>query len=220
MDKLLRQRKPLIITTLVVCLAVLAGGWFLLVSPQRAKVEDLRAQVATQESANTSLRSQISALQALAAKLPQQRASLAAISAKVPDKPALPDLVRALSQAADKAGVQLTGITPSALAAVTGAAGLSSIDVTLTVQGDYVALEQYELALEDLSRAFLVSGLSIDGGSAGSGGAGSSGAPAATPSASSSGTSLTGKISGRVLLGQLADSAASSSPGASTAGTS
>src|SRR4051812_21726909 len=121
MNNLLKQRKPLIATAVVLCLLVFVGGWFLLISPQKAKVDELKGEVATQDSSNQSLRSQVAALQALAAKLPAQRAALAAIQAKIPTSAAIPDLVRALSKAADDAGVTLTGITPSTPAVLTTA---------------------------------------------------------------------------------------------------
>src|SRR3954453_8120931 len=190
MNKLLTERKPLIATAVVACLLVLVAGWFLLISPRRDKVAELQGQVSTQEAANNALRSQVANLQALAAQLPAQRAKLAAVSAKGPTQPALPELVRVLSEAATASGVKLTGITPSAPAAIAGANGVSGIDVALKVEGDYVSLEQYELALEGLSRAFLVQGVSISGST---GGTASGSTEAGVPK-------LTASINGRVLV--------------------
>jgi type IV pilus assembly protein PilO len=212
MDKLLTQRKPLIVVAALACLVVLAAGWFLLISPQRQKVVDLQAQVDQQESTNDSTRSQIASLQALSAQLPAQRAKLAAMKGKVPDQPQLPELVRLLSAAADESGVQLVGITPNAPVAIPGTDGLSGIDVVLKVSGSYVALEQYELALEGLSRAFLVSGVQVADGAAGSSGAAASGSSAG---ASTTAGALTTTITGRVLVGPTPAPAA----GAATSGT-
>jgi Tfp pilus assembly protein PilO len=193
MDALLNSRKHLYAMAVGLCLAVLVGGWFLLISPKRAQVADLRAKVDAQESTNSSLRSQIAALQALQAKLPQQQAALAQMQSKVPNKSDLPGLLRMLNKAASDSGVLLVGIVPSAAAPVTGANGVSGIDVTLKASGDYVSLEQYQLALEGLSRAFLVNGMSISESTT------TAAAPGAA-TASSGGTSLTATINGRVLL--------------------
>src|SRR3954451_18650587 len=133
MNKLLASRRHVVALAAGLCLAVLIGGWFLLVSPQRQKVADLRSQVDTQESTNSSLRSQVQMLQALQAKLPQQQAALAKMQSKVPNQPALPDLVRDLNRTATDSGVTLVGIAPTAPSAITGANGVSGIDVALKV---------------------------------------------------------------------------------------
>jgi Tfp pilus assembly protein PilO len=198
MSDLLTQRKPLLIIAALAGVAVIVAGWFLLISPQRAEIAAIRADVEAQESSNSGLRAQISMLQSLQAKLPQQRAALNAISAKVPSKPALPDLVRSLNAAADENGVLLTGITPTAPAEIPNAAGVSGIDVTLTVTGDYLSLEQYQLALERLNRAFLVQGVSISDEAGETDG----------------GRKLKATINGRVLVGSVtADSTTAGTQG-------
>jgi Tfp pilus assembly protein PilO len=70
------KTKQLGLLTAVAILAVLAGGWFLLVSPQRAHANDLRAQTSEQESSNQSTQQQIAALQAAHKDLPQVQAQL------------------------------------------------------------------------------------------------------------------------------------------------
>lgn len=197
METLLNSRKHLYALTVGLCLAVLVGGWFLLVSPKRAAVAELRGQVDAQESSNTSLRAQVQALQVLQAKLPQQQAALAQMQSKVPDEAALPELLRVLSQAAIDSGVKLTGVTPTAPAPITNAAGVSGIDIALKVEGDYVALEQYHLALEGLSRAFLVNGLQLAEGSSA---AGTTTATPETAASTAGGKELNATINGRILL--------------------
>ena len=214
MNTLMTRRQPLIAVAVVVYLLVLVAGWFLLISPKRAEVADLRGKVQTQESSNSSLQAQIANLEALAAKLPAQRAALAAVSAKVPQQPAIPELVRNLNQAAVASNVTLTGIKPVEPTAIPGADGVQGIDVTLTVNGDYVSLEQYHLALEGLSRAFLVQGMTITEKSS----SGSSSAPGATSTGGSSSDTggLTATISGRVLVGAPTGTSTSSSSKSST----
>jgi Tfp pilus assembly protein PilO len=118
MDKL----KQWIALTALGSLAILAAGWFLLVSPKHGEASDLKAQAATQFTANTSLSGQIAMLKAQAKDLPKQQARLAAVAAKIPDNPNLPALVRSLTQAADETGVVLVSLSPSTPAAVTPAA--------------------------------------------------------------------------------------------------
>ena len=54
---------------------VLAGGWFLLVSPQRANVASLNEQTTTQEQTNAALQTKITALKAELVQLPEARHS-------------------------------------------------------------------------------------------------------------------------------------------------
>lgn len=178
MDKL----KQWVALTVVGCLAVLAAGWFLVVSPKRAQADDLAAQATTEQSKNDSLQQQLAVLKSQAKPLPRQQARLAAVAAKIPDNPALPALIRALDAAAVAAGVELVSITPTAPTALTGAASatpvaptgtviapgkvpgvtssatgtISSIGVSVNVVGGYFEVEQFLDGLESLPRAFKV----------------------------------------------------------------
>jgi Tfp pilus assembly protein PilO len=219
MNSLMSSRKHLLALAIGLSLAILVGGYFLLISPKQKQVSDLRAQVTTQESSNSSLRSQVQMLQELQAKLPQQQAALAKMQSKVPNSPALPDLLRALNKAADDSGVKLTGITPTAPSAVAGANGVSGIDVAVKATGDYVALEQYQLALEGLSRAFLVNGMTIAEGAGAGGSSSTASTSAATTSTTGGGTELSATINGRVLLQTAPSTAGTTTASGSASGT-
>ena len=117
MDKL----KQWVALTVVGCMAVLAAGWFLLISPKKAEAADLVAQTATQEATNDGLRTQLEVLKAQAKDLPKKQAELARVQAKIPDNPALPTLIRALTSAASASGVELVSVTPGAPVAVAAA---------------------------------------------------------------------------------------------------
>lgn len=184
MDKL----KQWIAFTVLGVFAVLAAGWFLLVSPKRADADALGQQAATQVTANSMLQTQLAVLKSQAKNLPQQQAQLAKVAAKIPENPAEPALIRALDSAATAAGVELVSISPSlpaaaaAPAAVTvpvapGAAkavpkagvpvagALQSISVAINVVGSYFQIEQFFNGLEHLSRATRVTGFSLAPGS-------------------------------------------------------
>lgn len=108
MDKL----KQWVALTVVGCLAIMAAGWFLVISPKRSEAAELRTQAADQASANRTLETELQVLKAQAADLPKEQAKLAAVAAKIPDNPALPGLVRALLEASSASGVELVSITP------------------------------------------------------------------------------------------------------------
>jgi len=94
-------------------LAVVVGGWFLLISPQRSTASDLRSQAATQEQDNHTLEQRIAALKAQHKDLPATQAALAKLAVQMPANPALPALIRQLSSGADSAGVELVSLAPS-----------------------------------------------------------------------------------------------------------
>jgi type IV pilus assembly protein PilO len=189
MDKM----KQWVALTVVGVIAVLAAGWFLLVSPKRSEAADVRVKVAAEQSKDSQLQTQLAMLKTLAKNLPQQQAKLAAVAAKIPDNPALPALIRGLSAAADSAGVELTSLAPgtpapvapatpaasaptvpgkpaapaagSAAAAGTAVAGtLQAIPLTVNVVGSYFQVEQFFDQVESLTRAFKVTGFTLGQG--------------------------------------------------------
>ena len=179
---------------------VLAAGWYLLVQPQRSQVEDLRSQAQVQVDGNALLQTQLAVLRAQAEDLPEQERALAKVAARIPDDPALPTLIRELTAASKRTGVELVSLTPGAPTPV-GAApaadgsvtagALLAVPLTLNVVGNYVQVQQFVAALEDLPRALRVSNLAI--------------APGADPvssaktAAATDGSSLVTVITGQVF---------------------
>lgn len=208
--------------------ALLAGGWFLLVSPKRADAATLRAQAASQQQANQALKTQISVLKAQAKDLPKQQATLAAVAAKIPSNSAMPTLIRALNAAATDTGVELISMAPTApspVAAGPAAAGtaapaggstaarvaarpassaavgsLQQIGVSLNVVGSYFQVAEYLDRLESLSRAFRVSALTLSPGS-----------NPVKPSVSQPSTD-SGKLLTAVITGQVFEATGASAP--------
>lgn len=105
--------------TAVAVLAILVGGWFFVVSPRRAHVDDLNTQAAAAQSQLTSLQSQVAMLKAQAKDLPAQRAKIAALSKQIPDDAQLPTLIRQLTATAAKSGVDLVTLAPGPPTALT-----------------------------------------------------------------------------------------------------
>lgn len=174
----------------VAVLAVLSAGWFLLVGPTRSEAAALREQAVQQDLTNARVRTQLQVLQAQADALPEQRARLAVATERIPDAPRLPALVRALGAAAEESDVELVSIVPGLPEPVTatstgtptttptgttaeaapeatrpvpagGVGTLHALPVTLNVVGGYFQIERYLDALEDLPRAWRVSGLTV-----------------------------------------------------------
>ena len=184
------------ILTVVTILAILLAGYFLLISPKSDEAAELRAATAVQEASNNRLSNDIKRLEKQALDLPRQQAKLAAFAQRIPTTPALPTLIRSLTDAADRAGVDLISMAPTFPAPLaappppTGqtAAGpaatadaLYVINVTLSVVGGYVQCQQFFSNLEDLQRSFQVTTFTMAPGTA---------------------TEVTSAISGRVFMAQ------------------
>ena len=107
----------------VLVVAIMAAGWFLLVAPKRSEAADLKTQTAAQETTNVSLQQKLQQLQVQQKDLPQQRALLAKIETNIPDNPALPSMIRDLTAAARKVGVDITSMAPAVPVAVAAAPG-------------------------------------------------------------------------------------------------
>jgi type IV pilus assembly protein PilO len=116
----------------VLVLAILAAGWFLLVSPKRSEAADLQSQAATQEAANAKLVSELEQLKAQQAELPAQRAELATMRKQIPDNPALPTLIRSLTEAGRKVGVSIDTMSPAVPVAVVDPAAAVAAPVPTT----------------------------------------------------------------------------------------
>ncbi len=166
--------------TAVGCLALLAAGWFLLISPKREEAAQLRTDAQAQQDQVRALQGKLSMLRSQQKDLPRQQALLRTAATQIPDNPALPTLIRTLTDAADTAGVNLVslapqppalvgaagatpaGATPAASGATaTGVPPLAVIPLTLEVTGGYFELEGFFSQLEKLKRSFLVTGFDI-----------------------------------------------------------
>lgn len=163
------------VATAIACVVILAAGWFLLAKPQKGKIADLKAQTASQESANAVLLTQIRALQAEQKDLVQQQLVEQKFSTEIPDDAAEPTLIRQLSATAKGAGIDLTTITPGAPSALSVAAaaapatatatatgaGLYELPLSLSITGTYANIESFFAALEHLPRAIIVNSFSL-----------------------------------------------------------
>lgn len=159
-------------------LVVLAAGYFFLVAPKNTQAAELRDETETQLQANRQLESQIAMLNKQAKNLPAQQAKLAKFNRLIPSNPALPALIRALSDAADNAGVELVALNPKLpeyakgldaktrtelpgkVPAPSGTV-LVDIPVELKLIGTYSQMTQFFTEIEELNRALLVSGFNI-----------------------------------------------------------
>ena len=150
------------------CLAILAVGWFALVSPQRSHAHRIDQSVGTVDSRISDLRLQLEQQLAKQRNLPQEEVALAELQTRIPSTPNLPSMIRQLVTAASTAGVDLSTIAPSTPATVTPLAGESStitgvvmVPLSITITGTYYNVEEFFSNVHSMSRSLLVSGFSM-----------------------------------------------------------
>jgi Tfp pilus assembly protein PilO len=218
-------RRATIAIAAVACLAVLAGGWFLLIKPARSDIAKTKAQTAQQQADNQSAQLQLASMRSIAKHLPAEQAELATLQKKVPSQVELPAILRSMQSLAISSGVHLTSFQPTVPSPLTNAPGISSVGIVMSVSGGYAELEQLDSALEGLQRTFMVSGFTFTG----TGGTSTSSITSTSSSSSSSSSGapdlITATFTGRVLVKTPAAAAtgsttSSSATSSSTTGTS
>jgi len=173
-----KMRQWSLLTALGV-VGVLAAGWFLLVSPQRAHAKDLRTQAQSVQAATATVEGQVQQLKEQQKGLAAQQSKLDKIARQIPDNPALPALIRSLSAAAHDAGVTLVSLAPSQPTVVSAAAPvattpttpttgapavtspLAQIPIAVQVSGSYFNIESFFRTVEHLTRAMMNTGFTI-----------------------------------------------------------
>jgi type IV pilus assembly protein PilO len=104
--------RKLIALTVVAALAIVAAGYFLLVSPKNAEAADLDAQAAKEASSQGALRQQIAMLSQDEKHAATYQAQLDTLKVHMPDQLDEPAFIREVVKAAGLANVVLSDITP------------------------------------------------------------------------------------------------------------
>jgi len=138
--------QPLVIVLIVVgFLVVAAGGWFLLIGPQRSKAADLDHQIADTQSA-------IDAAQALTLEAKKgakiRVADLYRLTKAMPDQVDMPGILLELNQVASDSGITFEQITPSTTA--TPISGYLAVPITVEFQGNFYDLSDFLYRLRNL----------------------------------------------------------------------
>ena len=127
------------------CVVLLAGGWFLLISPKRADAVDLAKQAdATQAQIDTNRQL------ALQQRHPAEQlrvADLFKLTKAMPNEEDMSGVILQLSRAADASGIRFTSITPSD---VTPATGFTKRRISITFIGNFYGLSDFLFRLRNL----------------------------------------------------------------------
>lgn len=182
----------------------------------RTRINELRDQQAQTEQDIDALRARLKRLQELQKRDPELRAELTRYRDALPSDPGLPDLILAVQDAANLAGIDFLSLSPTLPSAFTPPAaggtttapaatgGLQSIGVSIGTTGRFFEIEDFVIRLEQLKRAVKIDSFTLAPGGTTDGTASPTGspvlsvtfqtkvfmlAPAAAPSTTTPGTS-------------------------------
>ena len=168
--------------------AILAGGWLLAVGPQTTELSDVRTQIQDTKDQNASLQQRLSKLQVQQKQLPATRNTARALATLFPSTADQPTLFKIVTAAAARAGIPASSISelsataplPVTAGSATGttsptattdpgtaqlpgvaSSGLAAQTVTITVQADYAKVQRLAVNLEEISRSYLITSLSL-----------------------------------------------------------
>ncbi len=141
--------------------AIIVVFFLFVLKPKLADISDVRSEVETARDQTQSLRIQLRQLQQAQREQPQTLARLAIFDRLLPATPDLPGLIRQLQSAATASGMDLVSIAPSPPANLTGATGVQTVSVNVTMKGGFFRLETMLTRLEDLQRVLEVISIGI-----------------------------------------------------------
>lgn len=141
------QRDKILIGA-AVTLAALLGGWFFIAKPKRAEMRSLDAQIAAKRSDLDSVSSRAAQYRAARDTLQKNPQVFREAGKALPNRVAMSELLRTLSRTADRTGVEMSDLSTGA--GSNDSPGISSVDLSLTFDGKFLALQRFLSQLQTL----------------------------------------------------------------------
>jgi hypothetical protein len=154
----------------VIVLAVLAGAWLMVVSPERQQASKLNTQVAAAHAQLSAAEGSLATARTAQSQYAAAYASVVSLGKAVPPSQEVPSLIYQLSQATDQREVQFasitsgTGATPAATAAAgaTATAAFTQMPFTFVFEGGFFDLEHLFRTLDGFTTT-TAHGLAVSG---------------------------------------------------------
>ena len=142
------RRAPVIAGVVMALVVILA--FLFLVNPKRSEVSEAQATLDDARSQEITLESQKASLQQAEAEAPTNRRIIRQVEQQLPPTADPQGFILLLSNAADKAGVELVS---TAVGTPLSAAGVTTIPITMSITGTYFSIDELLFQLETLPRA-------------------------------------------------------------------
>lgn len=151
---------PKLVLGLVGLVAILAGGYFLLLSPVQARIDALVVkQKQAQEEVNK-VRAQVAEIERFKREIAELEKRLALLKDRLPSEKETPTLYRAVSAAAEQSGLGVALFQPKAAVPKDV---VSEIPITISAQGSYHQLAKFFERVAGLPRVVNVNDFKMTG---------------------------------------------------------
>ena len=139
-------------------IAALGATWFLLVTPKRDDARNLDTQIAAARADLAGTAARATEYRVARDRLRKHPEVFEQSARALPNRVAMPDLLRTLTRTAKGTGVKVGDLTTSAGTA-SSTPGISSVSLSLSFSGDFLALQRY---LQRLQRFVAVHSRDVD----------------------------------------------------------
>jgi Tfp pilus assembly protein PilO len=153
----------------VVVLAAIAGGWMLVVSPEREKASSLGAEVSADQTALSTAESQLSSARVAQAQYAKAYTAVVSLGKAVPAGQEVPSLIYQLAQATNQRSVNFNSIvtgsngSSSAGSGAVASAGFTQMPFTFIFNGSFFNLEHLFRQLTSFANHTSSGGLQVNG---------------------------------------------------------
>jgi Tfp pilus assembly protein PilO len=140
------SQRDRIVAVVAAALAVFAGGWFFISKPQREEAKQLDEQLVAAQATLDGAAARAAQYRAARRSLQKHPEAFEKAGKALPNRVAMPDLLRTLTRTAKG-----TGVTVGDLATKPGTSttpGISTVDLDLTFNGDFLSLQRYLARLQ------------------------------------------------------------------------
>jgi type IV pilus assembly protein PilO len=151
---------PKVVLGVALLVGIVAGGYFLLISPVETRIAALQTKVTALETELTQARGQVAELARFRREVAQLEARLTVLKDKLPTEKETPALYRTLSDAAQQSGLGVSLFQPRAAVPKDY---ISEIPITVTAEGGYHQLGEFFEKVARLPRVVKVDTLKVTG---------------------------------------------------------
>lgn len=158
----MKERARLIIAAVILVVGLLAV-YMLLLKPRQNELNDLRTQVAAEESTSSALQLELARLKSLQENSAELEADLTAIRQLVPTTDEVANFIFLVEETAEDSGVDFVDIAPQLPKPPPEGAALAEVRVNIGAGGGFFAVQDFLRRLYDLDRALRIDILDMTG---------------------------------------------------------
>ncbi|MGX6602043.1 type 4a pilus biogenesis protein PilO [Micromonosporaceae bacterium Da 78-11] len=159
-----RQDRIWLLGGVVAMILLMAGGWFLLISPKNAETDGAQSRIEDANAQLIVLKRQAAMLKSETAKLPAYTAQKATLLKALPATSGVPDFLRQLQDSGTAVDVEIGGITVGGPAPTKAMPSVYELPISLTASGGVTNISDFLNRLQAIQpRAVLLGSIGLTG---------------------------------------------------------